>query len=269
MRISNKTIVITGAGSGIGRELALLAIKKGANVVGVDLNEKSLAETQQLTGVGEDRFKSYILNVADREKAMAFPEKVLEHFGKIDGIINNAGVLHKFKPVNDLSFEEIDKVINVNFYGTLYLTKAFLPYFLKQEEAHIVNISSMGGFFPFPGQSIYGASKAATKILTESLYSELKDTPVKVTVIFPGGIETNIALSAGINTNDIASDKSSYKMLSPQKAAALIIDAMERNRFRANIGRDAQLMDLFYRFSPQKAINLIGKVMKKTMPSIV
>ena len=175
----------------------LQLLKKNANVVGVDIHENALAETQKIAGVGDKRFKGYVLDISDKSKADSLPEAVIKHFGAVDGIINNAGIIQKFIHFNDLTIEEIYRVMNVNFYGTLFLTKAFLPHFLLRREAHIVNISSMGGFIRFPGQTIYGAAKAAVKLLTEGLYAELKDTNVKVTVVHPGAIATNITENSG------------------------------------------------------------------------
>ncbi|MEK3683510.1 SDR family NAD(P)-dependent oxidoreductase [Paenibacillus sp. FSL R10-2736] len=121
----------------------------------------------------------------------ALPEQVIDQHGKVDGIINNAGIIHPFLKVNELEYDKIKLVMDINFYGTLYMVKSFLPYLLKRPVAHIANVSSMGGFLPVPGQTIYGASKAAVKLLTEGLRAELKDTNVKVTLVFPGGVSTN------------------------------------------------------------------------------
>ncbi len=115
-------------------------------------------------------------------------------YGYVDGIINNAGIIQPFVRVNDLSYDAIESVINVNFYGTLYMVKTFLPHLLRRPEAHIVNISSMGGFLPVPGQTIYGAQKLPW-FQTEGLHSELKDTNVRVTVVFLGAINTNITMN--------------------------------------------------------------------------
>ena len=123
--------------------------------------------------------------MSDKAAAEALPQQVIDRFGAVDGIINNAGIIQPMVPVADLDYGVIQKVLNVNFYGVLYLTKAFLPHLKARPEAHIVNTSSMGGFLPVPGQTIYGASKAAVKLFTEGLWSELADTNVKVTVVFP------------------------------------------------------------------------------------
>jgi short-subunit dehydrogenase len=264
MQVSNKIIVVTGAGSGIGRELTLQLLKKGASVAGIDINLNALSETQKIAAVGEDKFKAFQLNIADKEKAEALPSEVIKHFGAVDGIINNAGIIQHFIPVNDLTYDEINRVFNVNFFGTLYLTKAFLPHFLNRPEAHLVNISSMGGFIPFPGQTIYGAAKAAVKLLTEGLYAELKLTNVKVTVVHPGAIATNITENSGLGKPKMEANGQQSKMaLSAEKAAQKIIAAMETDKYRVTVGKDAMILDLLYRFSPKMATNFIGKMMRK------
>lgn len=260
MNVNNKVIVVTGAGSGIGRELTLQLLKKQANVVGVDLHLDSLTETQKIAGVGEGRFKAFVLDISNKEKVEALPNEVIQHFGAVDGIINNAGIIQHFILVNNLSYEEIHRVFNVNFFGTVFLTKAFLPLFLQRPEAHIVNISSMGGFLPVPGQTIYGAAKAAVKLFTEGLYAELKGTNVNVTVVFPGAIATNITENSGLGKPK-PSGNSKMKPLSAEKAAEIIIEAMEKNKFRVTVGGDSTFLDYLYRFSPKYATDFIQKKM--------
>lgn len=260
MHVSNKTIIVTGAGSGIGRALSLLLLQKNANVVGVDIHFESLIETQKLAQVDDSKFKPIELNIALKEKVNELPQQVLDHFGKVDGLINNAGIIQHFVSVNSLSFAEINKVFDINFFGTVYLTKAFLPHLLSRPEAHIVNISSMGGFLPVPGQTIYGASKAAVKLFTEGLYAELKETNVKVTVVFPGAIATNITENSGLG-KPATSSSSKMKALPAEKAAEIIIKAIENDKFRVTVGSDATFLDYLYRFSPVYATNFIRKKM--------
>jgi short-subunit dehydrogenase len=147
------------------------------------------------------------------------------------------------------------------------MTKAFLPHLLTRPEAHITNISSMGGFLPVPGQTIYGASKAAVKLLTEGLNSELLNTNVRVTVVFPGATATKIAANSGLgNSLQMESENRSIKMLSADKAAQIIIDGIERNRYRILVGSDAKFMDFLYRLSPGRAAKFIYNQMKTLLP---
>lgn len=264
MQIAQKTFVVTGAGSGIGRQLTLQLLNRGANVAGVDVNPSALAETGQMAGVSDERLRTFVLDITDQAQVSQLPEQVISHFGAVDGLINNAGIIQPFKPVADLTIEEINRVVNVNFWGTVYLTRAFLP----RPEAHIVNISSMGGFIPFPGQTLYGAAKAAVKLFTEGLYAELRDTHVNVTVVFPGAIATNITENSGLGKPQAqTSGDSSLKPLLPEKAAGKILAAIEEGRFRVTIGPDARMLDLLYRFNPKYATHLIQKKMKALISS--
>jgi short-subunit dehydrogenase len=256
MKTYGKVIVVTGAGSGIGKELVLQLLKKDASVAAVDLNPVSLNELVAIASNG--RLATFVCDISQRTEVEHLSEKVLEHFGAVDGIINNAGIIQPFVKVNDLSFETIEKVMQVNFYGSLYMIKTFLPHLLTRSEGHIVNISSMGGFLPVPGQSVYGASKAALKLLTEGLYAELLDTHVRVTIVFPGAIDTNIVQNSGVEMEK--PDPST--MLSATAAAQQIIDAMGKNKFRSLVGKDAQFLDRIYRLMPKQAVHMITRKMK-------
>lgn len=268
MKVKDKVIVVTGAGSGIGRALAGALVQKGARVAAVDLNEQTLGETLVLAGPLQDRISRHTVNVSDRAAVEQLPGAVIAAHGAVDGIINNAGIIQPFVRLNDLSFEAIERVLNVNLYGVIYMTKAFLPHLLKRPAAHIVNVSSMGGFFPVPGQTLYGASKAAVKLLTEGLYSELTDTNVGVTVVFPGAIATNITQNSGIDIPAGASSESarSFPTTSAEDAAATIIEGMENDRFQVYIGRDAKSMNLLYRLSPRRATRFMYNQMKTLLP---
>jgi short-subunit dehydrogenase len=268
MKVQGKVIVITGGGNGIGRELVLSLLAKGAGVAAVDISESALQDTLELAGDRIVRLSTYPVDITDHDAVAALPERVLSRHGAVDGIINNAGIIQPFLRVQDLDYATIERVMNVNFYGTLRMTRAFLPLLLKRPEAHIVNVSSMGGFLPVPGQSIYGAAKAAVKLLTEGLRSELMDTNVRVTVVFPGAIGTNIVANSGVDlTLDSESgvDLSSARTLEPSKAAQLIIDGMEKNQYRVLIGSDARFMDFLYRVRPQFAANLVFQQMKSLL----
>jgi NADP-dependent 3-hydroxy acid dehydrogenase YdfG len=190
MNTQGKIIVVTGAGNGMGREMSLHLVRKGAGVAAVDMSETGLQETVRLAGTNSHKISTHVVNITDKTAVDALPSQVQAVHGAVDGIINNAGIIQPFVRLKELPFEAIERVMNVNFYGTLYMIQAFLPHLLERPEAHIINMSSMGGFLPVPGQTIYGASKAAVKLLTEALHSELQGTPVRVTVVFSGAIGT-------------------------------------------------------------------------------
>ena len=264
MLVKNKTIVVTGGGSGIGRELVLALLRKGAIVAAVDLNEISLLETQQLAGEKSENLSLHILNITDKAAVEALPEQIIDKHCQVDWLINNAGIIQPFVKVNDLDYKDIERVMNVNFYGLLYMTKSFLPKLLDRPEAHIVNISSMGGFLPVPGQTVYGASKAAVKLLTEGLNSEMRGTNVRVTVVFPGAIATNISINSGLKNiapQEPDSGKNSMQALPAPKAAEIILNAMEKNKYRVCVGKDSQFLDFLYRMFPEYAAGFIAKKM--------
>ncbi len=268
MRVQNKVIVVTGAGSGMGREIVLNLLAKGASVAAVDINEATLQETASLVGDKKERLATFVLNIADKAAVEALPAKVIARFGVVDGIINNAGIIQPFVRLNDLKFDAIERVLNVNLYGVLYMTKAFLPHLLQRPVAHVANVSSMGGFLPVPGQTVYGASKAAVKLMTEGLYAELLNSNVKVTLVYPGAIATNITTNSGVSISAPTDAKSSsVKALPADKAAEIIVSAIEQDRYSVLVGSDAKFMDFIYRLSPRRAAEFIYKQMKSLLPA--
>ncbi|GIF20834.1 short-subunit dehydrogenase [Actinoplanes tereljensis] len=257
MQVAGKVLVVTGAGSGIGRAVALEAARRGAKVAAVDLNPDTLAETT----AGKATISTHPLNVTDRDAVEALPGQVAERWGAVDGFVHCAGIIQPFIRLKDLDYATIDRVFAVNWSGTLYLTKAFLPVLLDRPEGHIVNVSSMGGFLPVPGQTIYGASKAAVKLLTEGLHAECAGTNVHVTVVFPGGVATNITTNSGVHMPAVDGAKAS-KITTPERAAQDILNGMEANAYRVLIGNDAKLMDRMYRLHPRRAAALIAGKMQ-------
>jgi NAD(P)-dependent dehydrogenase (short-subunit alcohol dehydrogenase family) len=267
MKVLNKVFVVTGGGSGMGRELVLLLLKKGARVAAVDINPETLGETIALAGDKKSLVSSHVLNITDRAAVEALPDQVIAAHGAVDGLINNAGIIQPFVRINDLDYAAIDRVLKVNLYGLIYMTKAFLPHLLKRPEAHIINTSSMGGYLPVPGQSIYGASKAAVKLLTEGLNSELLNTNVRVTLVFPGAIATNIASNSGLDLpggND--AEASTMQAMPADKAAQIILDGIEKNSYHIMVGSDAKLMNFLVRLNPKNAAKFIYKQMASLLP---
>jgi short-subunit dehydrogenase len=263
MILEGKVFVVTGAGSGMGRELVWQLVAVGARVAAVDLNAATLNETLALLNKKAVNCSSHVLDIADQDGIAQLPQAVIAAHGSVDAIINNAGIIQPFVRVNDLSFEAIHKVMDVNFFGLLAMTKAFLPLLLKRPDAHIINVSSMGGFLPVPGQSVYGASKAAVKLLTEGLYAELRETNVRVSVVFPGAINTNITANSGVHM-ELPKDMNpkDYKTLDAGKAAQIILEGIERNQLHIYVGSDSKFMNFLYRLAPTFATNFIAKKMK-------
>lgn len=261
MKVKGKVVLITGAGSGMGRQLALELVRRGAKVALVDFRKETLAETAKLVSDLGGVCSTHVLDVTDSKAVKAVPAAVKKALGEPDAIINNAGIIQPFVKVNDLKIEDAMHVMNVNFTGPLTLTKAFLPGLISRPEAHILNVSSMGAYAPVPGQSVYGASKAAIKLFTEGLRSELLNTKVGVTVVFPGAIETNIAANSGMTQMTAESTDSSFPTTKADVAAKLMVDAIEKNKPRLVIGKDAKTMDFLSRLNPIYAAKLIYKQM--------
>ena len=267
MNIQNNVFLVTGAGGGIGGAIATTLLARGAKVAAVDLKEESLQALRERVGDKASNLSTHALNISDREAVAALPEAVIAAQGQVDGLINCAGIVQPFVKINDLDYDVIERVMNVNFYGTLYMTKAFLPHLLSRPEGYITNVSSMGGFLPVPGQSVYGASKAAVKLLTEGLYAELLDTNVHVSVVFPGATATNITKNSGVAAPSMPSDgkQPNIKMLSPDQAAEIIVKGIEKNKPLIFTGKDSTLMNRLYRLNPVYATKLITKQMKSLL----
>ena len=268
MRASGKTWVVTGASNGMGRELALQLLKKGARVAAVGRSSAGLEQTATLAGGGA-RLSTHVVDITDRAGVRALPEAVEATHGAIDGLINNAGIIQPFIPINEIDDETIRHVMDVNFFGTLDVTRAFLPRLLLRPEAQVVNVSSMGGFFPFPFQTVYGASKAATKLLTEGLYTELLDSNVKVTLIFPGAVDTGIFESSGLHRPDLSAvGKSAALMMSASDAASRMIAGIEKGKLHVYVGADSRMMSLAIKIAPRPAIKLVRKQMRKMLEEV-
>lgn len=262
MNVNGKLALVTGAGSGMGRELTLELVRRGARVAAVDMRADTLQETKDLAGPGVEIFT---FNVTDRAAVSELPEKIRVMMGEIDILVNNAGIIQEFLPIQDLPIEEAEKVMNVNFYGPLTLIQAFLPMLRSRPKAHILNVSSMGAYAPVPGQSVYGASKAALKLLTEGLRSELLDSNIGTTIAFPGAVATNITSNSGIAIPHIDAEAPQFKSLDAPTAARIMIDAIEKGKARVTVGKDARTMDLLSRINPIFAANLIYKQMKSLL----
>ena len=262
MLVTGKKFLVTGAGNGMGREVALELLKRGARVIAVDINEAFLNETKLLAGPKADSLTVVKMDITDRTAA----QKLAKETPDLDGLVNVAGIIQPFIKVNDLQFDAIDRVMNINFFGPLNLIKAFLPNLLARPEAHILNVSSMGSYAPVPGQTLYGASKAALNLLTEGLRSELSETNVKLTLVWPGAIGTNISQNSGVTVKGAENmDSSKMKVTSAVEAGRMMVDAIEQGQKRIYIGGDAKFMGRLSRWSQDTAARLIYKNLKSLL----
>lgn len=260
MQIANKVFVVTGGGNGIGREVVLGLLARGARVAAVELSQERLDGTAKLAAAG-NRLSTHVVNVTDAAAVDQLPAAVIDAHGQVDGLLNVAGIIQRFVPFAELEVDDIERVLQVNFWGVVATVRAFLPHLLRRPEAALVNVSSMGAFIPVPGQSVYGASKAAVKLLTEGLHAELRDTPVRVTVVFPGAVATSITDNSGVKAPAVAGandNAANTKVLPPAQAADLIIRGMQKGAYRVLVGRDAQVMDWFTRLVPERAMTMIA-----------
>ncbi len=261
MKVSGKVMVVTGAGSGMGRAVTLELLGRGASVAAVDLRPEGLEELAATADAG-GRLATFTLDVTDRAAVAALPDRVIEALGVIDGIVNNAGIIQPFQKVLDLDDEVIDRVLEVNLRSQITMVRAFLPHLLDRHEAHITNIASMGAFLPVPGQSIYGASKAGVLLLTQGLYAELLGTDVGVSVVMPGGVATNITENSGVEVPAGAdAGDSPLPVTTAEDAATRIVDGIERDELYVHVGKDSVAMHALQRLAPKQATKLITRQM--------
>jgi short-subunit dehydrogenase len=267
-----KVAAITGAGSGIGRQLALQLAQQGAHLALSDMNEQGLLETLNLLKDYPVKVTLTKLDVADREAVYAWAESSFNEFGQLNLIFNNAGVALA-STVEGMSYDELEWIFNINFWGVVYGTKAFLPYLKQSGEGHIINTSSLFGLTAQPTQSAYNATKFAVRGFTEALRQELdmENCGVSATSVHPGGIRTNIANAARMSDsirvlgmNPEKASRSFNKVLKtpPEQAAKVILDAVKDNKARVLIGNDAKLLDLVQRVVPShyaQALNFFTK----------
>ncbi|MDX1804307.1 MAG: SDR family NAD(P)-dependent oxidoreductase [Alcanivorax sp.] len=273
----DKVAVITGAGSGIGRALAQELAADGARLALSDINEAGLKETAEGLGLGEDRLMTKVLDVADRQAFYDFADDVVNHFGQANLIFNNAGVALG-ATVEDMNYDDFEWLMNINFWGVVYGTKAFLPYLKQAGEGHIINISSIFGLVGIPTQSAYNAAKFAVRGFTESLRIELEmeNSPVSCTSVHPGGIKTNIAKAArmtdsveritGADKEKSIQDFEKMFRTTPTEAARTILKGVRGNKRRVLIGSDAVAVDTMQRLLPtsyQKLVAMGQKYMSK------
>ncbi|HEX4871182.1 MAG TPA: SDR family NAD(P)-dependent oxidoreductase [Nevskiaceae bacterium] len=269
-----KVAAITGAGSGIGRALALQLAREGAALALSDVNSEGLAETARLAGALGARVSQTKVDVSRREQMQDWAAQVVAEHGGCHLIFNNAGVAHAGL-IQDVKIEDFEWIMGINFWGVVYGTQFFLPHLKASGDGHVVNISSLFGLIAVPGNGTYNASKFAVRGYTEALAQEmaLQKWPVGVTSVHPGGIKTNIARSArmdasmvGVLVKDTDQGRRDFEKLfrtTAEEAARVILDGVRKGRRRVLIGADAKAIDVLARVLPEGYQSLVGKVTRQ------
>jgi NAD(P)-dependent dehydrogenase (short-subunit alcohol dehydrogenase family) len=260
-RVTGKTAVVTGAGSGIGRGLAVELARRGARVAISDLNRSGLAETEAaLRAAGAD-VHAAALDVADRAAFAAYAKGVVAHFGVVHQLYNNAGIAGAAGETASVDYAAFERLLAVNLWGVIHGTKELLPHLIASGDGHLVNISSLNGYMAQAGMAAYCTSKFAVRGFTESVRAEmlLLGHPVQVTVVHPGGVKTNIATAAlaGVAPELLAEGQRRARIYneklfrtSAAAAATTIVDGVEAGRTRVLVGKDASAVDLAVRLLP-------------------
>lgn len=258
MQATGKVFVVTGAGNGIGRAVALELVRAGAAVVGVDLDAQGLKETAAQAG-DPAYFEAQVLDIADKDAVAAFPRTVVAAYGKVDGVFNVAGIGQQPQTTAEISDERIETLMRVNFFGAVWLTRAFLPHLLGRPEAVVMFTSSLSAIVPFPGSAVYGASKAALALFGYGMAQDLRRTGrVSVTTVLPGTVWTNLVRSsaAGLGVSERVTKAFAAR---PEGVARQMVEATLRGRQRVVIGKDAHFFNALRRLSfrgAQKASDL-------------
>lgn len=256
--VRGKVAVVTGAASGIGRGLAVNLAREGCLLALADVDEAGLNETANLIEGRDVQANVYRVDVSDRDRVYRFADEVVRDFGKVDIVINNAGVQLK-ETLEDVTYEDLDWILGINLYGVIYGTKAFLPHLKKQPLANLANVSSVQGWFTNPNSGPYCTSKFAVRGFTLTLAQELRDSTVKVSCVYPGGVRTNIVRSErflkiprpeATKEDEEAIFEKYVCWTSADRAARIIIKGIKKNKQRIMVGPDAHVFEAITRLMP-------------------
>ena len=263
-QFKDKICVITGAASGIGAACAKAMAAQGAVIIGCDLRMDMLKEVAEEIKAAGGKMDTHQLDVADRDAVYALAAKVEKKYGAADLVLNNAGVAHGAE-VADMTMDNFQWVMDINFWGVVHGSQAFLPQMMKQNSGHIANVSSIFGLVGVPTQSAYNAAKFGVLGFSEALRHEMRDSGVNVTTIHPGGINTNIVRHARFQQGpDMDAEREEavqrfqqFTMTQPEGAAKVIINGIRKNKARILIGFDARIVDWARRLLPANYMKLL------------
>ena len=271
---AGKVAVITGAGSGMGAELAVQLGRAGASVAISDVDTEGLAVTEgRLKAIGAP-VKSDRLDVAERESFLLYADDVKNHFGKVNQIYNNAGIAFS-GDIEVTQFKDIERVMDVDYWGVVNGTKAFLPHLIASGDGHVINTSSVFGLFSVPGQAAYNSAKFAVRGFTEALRQEMiiAGHPVKVTSVHPGGVKTAIARNSttaeGLDAATMAEwFDTKMARTSSERAAEIILDGVAKGKAKVLVGTDAKILDAFVRVSGSGYQRVLTSLAGRFMPKM-
>ncbi len=266
-QLSKRVAVITGAASGIGQALAVALAQEGCALALVDINAEGLAQTAALVEGRALAISTHIVDVSSAAAMAALPEAVIAAHGAVHVVINNAGVTIT-APFLEHSLEDLEWIVGINFWGVVYGCRFFLPHLEAVDEAHIVNMSSIFGVIGVPGQSGYCATKFAVRGLSESLWEELSGSHIGLSVVHPGGVNTNIVTSARCSRPELTADLADFfarKAMPPSAAAAQIVAGIKAGRRRVLITREAWALDLLKRLLPAAGNRIATSLLTRAM----
>lgn len=262
--LDGKTAVITGAGGGLGSALAAGLAELGCNLALVDVADTALASTAGALAGSNVRISRHVTDITCKEQVAALPGAVLAEHGRVDLLINNAGITYQ-KSFETHTLEDWERIVGINWWGVLYGCHFFLDALKRSGEGHIVNISSMNAFVGLPTQTSYCATKAAVKLLSEAMWAEMKKHNIGVTSVHPGAIRTEMIQATLDNSDDRSAAQRNYEIaqkvgVSPQYCARRIIRAVQKNQLRIRVGADAVALDLLKRWFPVGIQKVLARI---------
>jgi short-subunit dehydrogenase len=267
---AGKVAVVTGAGSGIGQALAIELARSGAKLAISDVDTEGLASTEQQVKLIGASVKADRLDVTERETFLRYADEVNDHFGTVNQVYNNAGIT-VFGDIEISQFKEIERVMDVDFWGVVNGTKAFLPHLIASGDGHVINVSSTFGLYAVPYQAAYSSAKFAVRAFTQALHMEmsLAGHPVKVSTVYPGATKTafvrNMTAAEKLGDVDLKTFEKGLWTTSPEKAAHVILNGVRKNRVRILIGPDTRLFDVLARVTGPRYQRIVPKLLGRLL----